>query len=402
MSVPNQPTYTLERTGERQFKLVGAPEGFAVKFTPAQGDATEMYLQQPQGNYTLPRVNPDGTLAKTPIISSTDNPAKELIGKYQATGGKGAIEIREVDGKVSLVISGQPPYELKAKEKDVFSSPILPDAYAVKVKRAADGKLEGIIIVQPEGEFPFKYAGAMEKADAPKVTVDEVMAKTVNALGGEANWRKVTSREIKYEIDFEQQGVKGTGTSYQKAPNLFANDSTFTALGKPIATAFEYFDGRAGGELTSFSPADTFTGQRLEDIKIENDFYGLLSWKTNLKSAEVSKIEKFGDEEVYVVVIRPEKASEYTYYISTKTYLPLKKTGVIVSSTSSQKLPVTQTFSDYRLVDGLMIPFKTVSTTPSMGDVVTYVKEFKNNVPVDDAKFKPKTTMDEKVKAAKK
>lgn len=402
MIVPNQPVYTLQRTGERQFKLVGAPEGFAVKFTPAQGDATEMYLQQPQGNYTLPRINADGTVTKPQVVASTDNPAKELIGKYETPSGKPALEVKEVDGKVSLVVAGQPPYELKVKEKDVFSSPILPDAYAVKVSRDASGKLSGIVLVQPEGEFPFKYAGAGEKTEAPKVTVDEVMAKTVNALGGEANWRKVTTREIKYEIDFEQQGVKGWGTSYQKAPNLYANDSTFTALGKPIATAYEYFDGTAGGESTSFSPADTFTGQRLEDVKLENDFYGIVNWKTGLKSAEVKGTEKFGDEEVYVVVFRPEKASEYTYFISTKTFLPLKRTGVIVSSTSSIKLPITQTFSDYRAVDGVRIPYKTISSTPSMGDVVNYVKEFKNNVPVDDARFKPKNLVDDKVKAAKK
>jgi hypothetical protein len=178
---------------------------------------------------------------------------------------------------------------------------------------------------------------------------------------------------------------------------------TFTALGKPIATAYEYFDGSAGGDMTSFSPADTFTGQRLEDIKVENDFYGLLNWKTGLKSAEVSKIDKFGDEEVYVVVIRPEKASEYTYFISTKTFLPLKKTGVVVSSTSSIKLPMSQTFSDYRAVDGVMIPYKTVTTTPTMGDVVSYVREVKHNVSIEDAKFKPKSaTVDTKTKAAKK
>jgi CubicO group peptidase (beta-lactamase class C family) len=403
MIVPNQPVYTLQRTGERQFKLVGAPEGFAVKFAPAQGDATEMYLQQPQGNYTLPRVNPDGTIAKTQTVVSTDNPAKELIGKYEAPNGKGTIEVKEVDGKVALVVGSQPPYELKLKEKDVFNSPLLPDAYSVKVTRDANGKLSGIVLVQPEGEFPFKLAGAGASVETPKVTVDEVLTKAVNALGGEANWRKITSREMKYEIDFEHQGVKGFGTSYSKAPNLFANDSTFTALNKPIATAFEYFDGTVAGDMTSFSPADTYTGQRLEDIKIENDFYGILNWKTGLKSAEVKGTEKLSDEEVYVVVIRPEKASEYTYYISTKTFLPLKRSGVIVSSTSSQKLPVSQTFSDYRVIDGVMIPYKTVLSSPSMGDVVTYVKEVKNNVAIDAAKFKPKTaTDDSKTKAAKK
>ncbi|HEY0048015.1 MAG TPA: serine hydrolase [Pyrinomonadaceae bacterium] len=392
--VPGQPTYVLENVGGRKYKLTNAPEGFFITFR--EKDA---YLEQPQGNYTLPR-------AVAEIINAApnpaDNPAKELIGKYETPSGKSAIEVREADGKVSLVVPGQPPYELRVKDKDVFSSPLLPDAYSVKVTRDAGGKLSGIVLVQPEGEFSFKYAGAGEKPNAPKMSLDEVMTKAVNALGGEANWRKISSRETKYDIDFEHQGVKGTVTSYQKAPNLFASDTTFTALGKPIATAYEYFDGTRGGDVTSFSPADTLTGQRLEDVKVENDFYGLLNWKSGLKSAEVARIDKLGDEEVYVVVIRPEKASEYTYFISTKTFLPLKKSGVIVSSTSSVKLPMSQTFSDYRAVDGVMIPYKTVTSTPTMGDVVSYVREVKHNVSIDDAKFKPKAEIDGKVKAKNK
>jgi len=63
MVVPGQPEYKLEPTGPRQFKMLGTPDGFAVKFSPEQGDTTSLYLQQPQGNYTLPRVNADGTLA---------------------------------------------------------------------------------------------------------------------------------------------------------------------------------------------------------------------------------------------------------------------------------------------------------------------------------------------------
>jgi CubicO group peptidase (beta-lactamase class C family) len=390
MNVPGQPTYTLQRTGEREFKLVGAPDGFAVKFTPAQDDATEMFLQQPQGNYTLPRVNADGTVTAKVETVSTGNPAKELVGKYQTPSGKGTIEIKEVDGKVSLVVEGQQPYELKEKEKDAYSLNPLPDSYSMKIKRATDGKLEGIVLVQPEGEFPFKFVGAVAVSDTPKISVDEVMTKTIAALGGEANRRKVTSREMKFDLDFEQQGVKGYGTTYAKAPNLFATDATFTALGKPIGTEFEYFDGTNGGEIVSFADAETYTGKRLEDVKLTNDFYGLVNWKNDLKSAEVSGMAKVGEEDVYVVTFHPEKASDYTYYISTKTFLPLKKASLIVSSTSSMSLPITETFSDYRAVDGVMIPFKTLATSPSMGNVITYIKEVKNNAPIEDKMFKPK------------
>jgi len=378
---PGQPVYTLENVGGRRYKLTGAPDGFFITFKD-----TELYLEQPQGNYTLPRRLAD--IKKAEI--KTSDAAKELIGKYQAPDNpKAFVEIKEVDGKTSLVVKGQSPYPLVEKEKDVFRSTGLPDSYSIKVKRDASGKIETIVLVQPEGEFPFKYSGAIEKAETPKISVEELMAKTINALGGEANWRKLNSRVSKFDIDFEHQGVKGSGTSYEKAPNMSATELNLTALGKPIATIRDYFDGASGGEAASFSPTDFYTGQRLEDVKFENDFYGFVNWQRGLKKSEVKAVEKVGDEEAYVVAFQPEKASEVTYYISTKTFLPLKKLTVVVSSTSSQKIPVSETYADYRAVDGVMIPFKTTAINPGMGDVVIYVKDVKHNVSIEDKMFKP-------------
>ncbi len=381
--VPGQPLYTLENVGARRYKLAGAPDGFFVTFKDG-----EVYLEQPQGNYTLPRIKTDGAVSEM----KASDAAKELVGKYQdKTNDKAFIEISEVGGKTSLVVGSQPPYPLIEKEKNVFRSPGLPDSYSVKVKRDDGGKIEGIVLVQPEGEFEFKHVGASDsKSNGVTTTVDELMAKTVDALGGEANWRKLNSRITKFDVDFENQGVKGAGTSFEKAANMSGTEISLTALGKPIADVRDYFDGAGGGETTSFSPDEIYTGQRLEDVKYENDFYGLANWKTGLKKAEIKGTEKVGEEETYVVKIQPEKASEITYYISAKTFLPVRKTSIVVSSTSSQKTPVSETYSDYRAVDGVMIPFKTTSMNPGMGAVVVYAKEIKHNVTIDDAAFKPK------------
>ncbi len=473
MITPGQPVYKLERTGPRQFKMAGL-EGYAVKFTPEQGDATEMYLQQPHGNYTLPRINADGSIVKA-ADTNTVNAAKELVGKYEMKYL--TVEVKEADGKVFLNFPGQQPYELKERSKDVYSAPPLPDTYSVKIKRNEAGKIESLVVAEPEGETVFKrlaeespkdiagtykleqppaysikisnsggkYSLQVEGQPAyelqekekdiyfsptvpdvlsrievkrdesgkvvklistepsgtytfsrtlpvekPKISVDEIMTKAVAALGGDAALRKITSRMTKFELIFEQQGVKGYGTSYTKAPNMSATETTLTALGKPIANIFEYFDGTVGGENVSFAPEETYTGKRLEDIKLQNDFYGLMNWKTGLKSSEVTGTEKVNGEEAYVVVLRPEKASEFTYYISTKSFLPLKKASVIISSKSDVKLPTSEVYSDYRSIDGALLPFKVISASPSMGDVVTYIKEVKSNVEVDDKQFKPK------------
>lgn len=375
--VPNQPTYTLEKIEGRRYKLSGAPEGFFVTFKD-----DSLYLEQPQGNFTLPRAG-----AKSNANSSES--AKELIGKYEVEQSKGNfIEIKEVDGKISLVVGDQPPYPLIEKEKDLFGSSLLPDSYRVKVKRTAENKIEGITLVQPEGEFSFTLVTDAKTAETPKISVEEVMTKTIDALGGEANWRKLNSRVTEFELDFVSQGLKGKGAGYAKAPGSTFSKNEITALGKTIATIEEYFDGTNGGEKSTFSTSEAYTGQRLEDVKYGANFYGILDWKKDNAKAEITGTQKVGDEEAYVVKIKPEKANAVTYFISTKTFLPVKQTSVIVSSTSAQKTPYSSIMSDYRKVDGVMIPFKTVSENPGMGETVIYVKSVKHNVKIDDQKFK--------------
>jgi CubicO group peptidase (beta-lactamase class C family) len=379
--VPGQPNLTLENIGGRRYKVKEA-DGFFATFKD-----DSMYLEQPQGNYTLPKVGAN-TEAKPADLTS----AKELIGKYESAEKKGRfVEIKEDNGKVTFNIEGQQPYALVEKAKDNFSLSPLPSDYSLKVKRTAAGKIESVAIAQPEGEFGFKLVDAKPVADAmPKISVDEIMQKTIDALGGESAMKKITSRITKTSLDFENQGVKGTAISYEKAPNSASSDTTVTAFGKSIATIHGYFDGSNGGTDLSFAPATTLSGKGLENAKLSADFYDFANWKVGLKKSEVKGTEKVGDEECYVVLLEPEKASEIKYWISTKTFLPLKSLTLEVDSTSSQTTPVIQVFSDYRPVDGVKIPFKTVVTDQGMGDIVQIVTQVKQNVKVDDKMFKPK------------
>jgi CubicO group peptidase (beta-lactamase class C family) len=376
--IPGQPTYVLENVGGRRYKLGGAPDGFFVTFKD-----DSLYLEQPQGNYTLPKAAAEQKTANTEAL-------KELIGKYQSEKSATIIEIKEVDGKTALVVEGQQPYFLVEREKDVYRTIPLPDDFALKVKRSVDGKISNIILSQPQGEPSFRRLDP-NAVTTPKITADELMAKAIEAVGGEANWRKLNSRVMNYDIDLINQGVKGTVVSYSKAPNLSASETTMTAIGKTIAKGFEFFDGTRGEELYTFAPVEKYAGKRLEDARIGADFYSILNWKTNYKSVEVKGIEKVGDEECYVVEFTPEKGTRVTELYSTKTFLLMKRRGVSVSSTTEQSVPYSVIFSDYRDVDGIKLPFKSVQTSISMGDVITVVKSVKHNVPVDDKIFAPRT-----------
>lgn len=379
--VPNQPVYTLENVGGRRYKLNGAPDGFFVTFKD-----TELYLEQPQGNFTLPKAGAGQT-----TTSSSGETAKELVGKYLTPNGNATIEVKaETDGKVTLNIPNQQPYALGEKSKDNFSLTPLPESYFLKVKRSADNKVESIIIVQPEGEFEFKRTDG-KPDNKPSITVDELMAKTIEAAGGEANLRKITSRVTEIDIDLINQGVKGTAKSFAKLPNKSATETTMTALGKTIAKGFEFFDGTRGEEVFTFAPVEKYAGKKLEDARLGADLYAPLNWKTNYKTIEVKGVEKCGaDEECYVVEFTPEKGTKVTEFYSTKTFLLMKRRGTIASSTSETVIPYSITFSDYRDVDGVKISFRMVNSIPTMGEMITVVKSVKHNVPVEDNLFAPR------------
>lgn len=374
--VPNQPTYILENVGGRRYKLNGAPDGFFITFKD-----TELYLEQPQGNYNLPKAGAEQKAVNTEAL-------KELIGKYKSEQGQTVIEIKEVEGKVTILVEGQQPYFPVEKEKDVYRVNPLPEDFSLKVKRAPDGKISHVILAQPQGEPSFKRLDGQTE-EMPKITVDELMAKSLEAAGGEANWRKITSRVSVIEMDLVNQGVKGTAVSYAKYPNKSATETTMTALGKTIAKGYEFFDGNNGEEIYTFAPVEKYAGKKLEDVRLNSDMLSLLNWKTNYKTVEVKGIEKVGDEECYVVEFTPEKGTKVTELYSTKTFLLMKRRGIVASSTSAQTIPYTITFSDYREVDGIKLPFKTVNVSPSMGDIITVVKSVKHNVPVDDKMFSP-------------
>ena len=387
LTVPGQPPYPLENLGGRRYKLADpAPPGFFATFRPISGKEgeTEMFLEQPQGNVVVPKIKTNGS-ATADLNNNTGEytgPLKELIGSYESES-KTVIEIEVRDGKIAMVVPGQPSYSLIEKTKDKLSSPMLPDSYSVDVSRDSGGKVSGIVVNQPEGRFSFRRVAG----SGVNLTVDELIRKVITAMGGEENLRRHKSSETLVDIDFESQGVTATGTISARAPALSSTTMTLKALGKEIGNIFVYFDGSSGGEFTSFTPEDVFTGKELADAKRDSDFYGALNWKQNYQTIAITRTTKVGDEDAYLVDLTPDKGNRVSVYISTKSFLPIRVDSLLSNETLGQTLPRTSLLSDYRLVDGQMVAFKTVTSDIANGDVVFRVKEVKFNVEIPDSRF---------------
>jgi CubicO group peptidase (beta-lactamase class C family) len=386
LTVPGQPTYELQPLGGRRYKIA---EGFYTTFRPVKDNPqeTEMYLEQPQGNAVLKKVKAaDASNAPASGASADYNgPLKEVVGSYESEKPTGpAVEVAVREGKVVLVVPGQPAYPLFERSKDVLGSTTLPDTYSVLVRRDEAGRVAGLTLKQPGAESVFNRAAEFKSP----LTADELMSKVVAAMGGEAALRRHKTLRVLADVELSHQGVSGEAVIYASAPNSASQDVTLTALGKKIGTFREFFDGEQGGQEGSFFPFDPKTGKELDETRNAADFYAPLNWKAVYKTAEIKRLSKVGGEDAYVVVFTPEKGSPVTQYISTNSFLPLRTDTVATSDTVS--MPVTETYSDYRSVDGVLIPFKRVSNSASMGDTVLKVREAAFDVAVPEGAFKRK------------
>jgi hypothetical protein len=325
---------------------------------------------------------------------------KAEVGKYLLAAAGINFEVAMKEGKLTLSVPGQPTYPLEniGGRRYKLGEPA-PAGFFATFRPAKDKPSQTeLFIEQPQGnvvaekieakETPGATAQSEPNRESEPIAIDDLLAKMIAAYGGEENLRKHKSSLSTIEVDLENQGVLAKGTISARAPNLTASEMTLTALGKKVGTVITYFDGSAGGEVISFAPAETYSGKRLEDVKASSDFYSLLNWKTTYPSIKFKKMGKVGDEDVYIIERKTEKGTPITDYISTKSFLVLQRDSLIPLETVGIELPQTETFSDYRNVEGVRIAFKTVSNNLANGDIVLRVVDVKFDVEIPDTVFR--------------
>lgn len=341
-----------------------------------------------------PKVSGDG-----PAAPASDPKAE--VGKYRLAAAGINFDVTLKDDKLTLTVPGQPAYTLQniGGRRYKLADPAPPGYFATFRPAKDKPTVTELLIEQPQGNVVLekivddaKPATAAAAPNAP-IAIDDLLTKMIAAYGGEENLRKHKSSLATVEVDLENQGVMAKGTISARAPNMSASEMTFTALGKKLGSMNSYFDGTSGGEIISFAPAETYSGKRLEDIKAGSDFYDVLNWKKNYQKITFKRMGKVGDEEVYIIERKNEKGTPITDYISTKSFLVLRRDSVVANETAGIELPQTENFSDYRNVDGVMVPFKMVSNNIANGDIVLRIVDLKFDVEIPETVFRKPAMM---------
>ena len=212
-------------------------------------------------------------------------------------------------------------------------------------------------------------------------TVDEVLGKYVEALGGAKAINALTSRVIKGTLDMPGVSRGGSFETYAQAPN-----KVLTVMqAHPMGTVKIGFNGRSGW-ARSTAGSRVLKNLELASLQREAEFYGPAKLKSLYKKVTLAGTSKIGYREFYVVDFQPAVGTVDRVYFDMKTYLPARMNSVQTLGTVSA--PVEIILDDWQEVDGIKIPFFMNQRFPQMTLSFT-VKEIKHNVPIDAKIFEP-------------
>ena len=282
---------------------------------------------------------------------------------------------------------GQPAYPLVEKAKDTYGLSNLPAEFGLLIKRDAGGKVIGATLKQPaaQGNLELMFGTPAPPAGLPGI--EEVMHKYIEALGGEAALRRHWSRIVEMRVENPTQGVTGTIVIRGKAPMSEATETAIYAQKKRILLARDYFDGEQGGVENSLVSPTTKSANQIALARISADFYRVLDWKSLYKTAQVLGRNRVGQEDCYAVGLEPAAGSRFVLFLSTRTFLPVQQ-ETVTSVPGLGPQPGIETYSDYRSVDGVQIPFRRTVVDPISGETIETVTRIRFNVSLPDRTFR--------------
>lgn len=258
---------------------------------------------------------------------------------------------------------------------NAVKSTILPNQSRIFIAGKASEISEGL----EKLGYPVKYFDkeanpvakpTVQKVDA-NVTVASIADKYINAIGGKANIAKITSYTTNASMSMQGQTIDFKIIKAQGGKEL----TTVTAMGQTVQK--QVFDGKTGYSEQMGKKVDMKPEQIAEKMKNTELFEELGFAKS--ANYTLGGIEKIGGEDSYVV-----KGGDTTYYYSVKTGLKTGETKTVKAQGQTMTIPTT--FSDYKDVSGVKMPY-TISVNQMGMDMTMTVKSYEINQ-AKDSDFK--------------
>ncbi len=272
-----------------------------------------------------------------------------------------------------------------ALNKDNFGGSPTMGCYTCHRGRSTPQGIPSFPLPTPPPRPQAQTAGSGQPAATPTPTpapptADQILAKYVEALGGQAAIDKMKTLVMKGTY----VGFNGASLPYEV--DLAAPDKFYINVNAQQGTVERGFDGKAGWEKGPRG-VNELMNPVLDDLKSTFLFFHNLKLKEQFTRLRGGRKDKIGDRDVIVVNGTTADNRREQLFFDAGTGLLRRRISYV--ETPIGVIPSQIDFEDYRDVDGVKVPFTVIvsSVEPGLRSTRTYT-EIKLNAPLDDSKFK--------------
>lgn len=226
-------------------------------------------------------------------------------------------------------------------------------------------------------------AGLLFCRPAGAQTADELVSKNIKARGGMEKIKAVKSMKITAKVIL--QGIEAPMTIQSKRPHFLRSE--FTLQGQTLVQAF---DGTTAWAIMPFNGSNqpqAMSEQEAKEVKTQADLDGpLVDYKQ--KGHKLEFIGKEGQEgaPVYKLKLTRKDGETLTIYLDGKTFLESRQASR--RKQQGEEVEIENYFSDYKPVNGLMIPHTMESKVKNQTIAQIVLTKVETDTPVDEALFK--------------
>lgn len=184
----------------------------------------------------------------------------------------------------------------------------------------------------------------------------EVLEKYIEATGGRSAYEALKTRVSKTKLEFKTMGFVANATHFQAR----SGKSLLRLVGEPIGTFSQGVLDGVAWELSSTGGARLKVGAERAGALRDAVLDGILQWQNLFEKVEYAGSAEIEGRPCHKIVLTPKEGHPETHYYDRQTYLLVKRECVIEHPMGL--LQAELYLSDYRRVDGVLLPFKMRST----------------------------------------
>jgi outer membrane lipoprotein-sorting protein len=214
-------------------------------------------------------------------------------------------------------------------------------------------------------------------------TVDEIVAKNLEAKGGVEKLRTVNS--VKTTARIKAQGAETTMTLWAKRPNLFRRE--MVAQGNTMVISFDGTRVWAINPMAGSNAPQEVSGPMAEMTRDQADFDGpLVDYKQRGFTVELVGKETLKERPVQHLKITSKTGQIQHYYLDADTGLEVKTSTTI--DQNGMKVEVASEMSNYQKVNGFTVPFSLLQSMNGTVAAQITLEKIEFNVPMEPSMFK--------------